>query len=29
MKYKTLSVRDVRPVVDSDLITVRPFRRTA
>jgi hypothetical protein len=25
----TLSFRDVRPVVDSDLITVRPFRRTA
>jgi hypothetical protein len=25
----TLSLRDVRPVVDSDLIAVRPFRRTA
>jgi len=25
----TLGIRDVRPVVDTDLITVRPFRRTA
>ena len=25
----TLNVRDVRPVVDTDLIAVRPFRRTA
>ena len=25
----TLDIRDVRPVVDTDLITVRPFRRTA
>ena len=25
----TLGIRDVRPVVDTDLIAVRPFRRTA
>ena len=25
----TLGTRDVRPVVDTDLIAVRPFRRTA
>ena len=24
----TLDTRDVRPVIDTDLITVRPFRRT-
>ena len=25
----TLGIRNVRPVVDTDLIAVRPFRRTA